>query len=108
MRGPLAFYRIIDLASVTVSQFLIPLFGPEGFLIFGVMAIMITLSLVPVSLADRSQPDARRPRCRLDLKGVWALSPLACMGCIVGGTVQQRLPPLVGPVYAEGIGLSIT
>ena len=44
----LALYRIIDLAAVTVSQFMIPLFGPGGFVIFGVMAIMITLSMVPV------------------------------------------------------------
>jgi len=102
----LAFYRIIDLGSVTVSQFLIPLFGPEGFLIFGVMAIMITLSLVPVSLADRSNPTPPA-EMSLDLKGVWALSPLACMGCIVAGLSNSAFR-LVGPVYAEGIGLSIT
>lgn len=102
----LAFYRIIDLVSVTVSQFLIPLFGPEGFLIFGVMAIMITLSLVPVSLADRSNPTPPA-EMSLDLKGVWALSPLACMGCIVAGLSNSAFR-LVGPVYAEGIGLSIT
>ena len=43
----------------------------------------------------------------LDLKGVWALSPLACMGCIVAGLSNSAFR-LVGPVYAEGIGLSIT
>src|SRR5690606_19175785 len=52
----LALYRIIDLGAVTGSQFLIPVIGPDGFPIFVVMAIMITLSLVPVSLGDRSNP----------------------------------------------------
>lgn len=102
----LAFYRIIDLVSVTLSQFMIPLFGPGGFVIFGVMAIMITLSLVPVSLADRSSPTPPT-EMSLDLKGVWALSPLASMGCIVAGLSNSAFR-LVGPVYAEGIGLSIT
>ena len=44
----LALYRIVDLGAVTGSQFLIPLLGPEGFPIFALMSIMITLSLVPV------------------------------------------------------------
>ena len=54
----LALYRIIDIGSVTGAQFLIPVFGADGFTIFAIMSIMITLSLVPVSLADRSNPAA--------------------------------------------------
>ena len=50
----LALYRIIDIGSVTGAQFMIPIFGADGFAIFAIMAIMITLSLVPVSLGDRS------------------------------------------------------
>ena len=101
----LALYRIIDLAAVTVSQFMIPLFGPGGFVIFGVMAIMITLSMVPVSLGDRSNPTPPA-EMSLDLKGVWALSPLACMGCIVAGLSNSAFR-LIGPIYADGIGLSV-
>ena len=52
----LALYRIIDIGSVTGAQFLIPVFGADGFTIFAIMSIMITLSLVPVSLGDRSNP----------------------------------------------------
>lgn len=102
----LAIYRIVDLASVTASQFMIPLFGPGGFVIFGVMAIMITLSLVPVSLGDRSNPQAPR-EVALDLAGVWRISPLACAGCVVAGLSNSAFR-LVGPVYAEGIGFSVT
>jgi hypothetical protein len=56
----LAIYRIIDIGSVTGAQFMIPVFGVDGFAIFAIMSIMITLSLVPVSLGDRSNP--ARPR----------------------------------------------
>ena len=49
----LALYRIIDIGSVTGAQFMIPVFGADGFTIFAIMSMMITLSLVPVSLAAR-------------------------------------------------------
>lgn len=101
----LALYRIVDLGSVTLSQFLIPVFGAGGFTIFGVMVIMITLSMVPVALADRSQPKPPN-EVSLDLKGVWLLSPVACAGCITSGLTNSAFR-MVGPVYAQGIGLSV-
>jgi MFS family permease len=102
----LALYRIVDLGAVTVSQFMIPVFGTDGFLIFGLMGIMITLSMVPVALGDRSNPEAPA-EISLDLKGVWILSPLACLGCLAAGLSNSAFR-LVGPIYAQGIGLSVS
>lgn len=102
----LAVYRIIDLGAVTVSQFMIPLFGAAGFAIFGAMAIMITISMVPVALGDRSNPQPPAD-LKLDLKGVWALSPLACFACVAAGLSNSSFR-LVGPIYAQGIGMSVT
>src|SRR5690606_661232 len=95
----LALYRIIDLGAVTGSQFLIPLIGPEGFPIFAVMAIMITLSLVPVSLGDRSNPSAP-DEVKLDLRRAWAISPIAAIGCIAVGMTNSALRTL-SPIYAQ-------
>ncbi|MBO6638291.1 MAG: MFS transporter [Roseitalea sp.] len=102
----LAIYRIVDVFAVTGAQFLLPGLGAEGFTLFAVMCVMITLSLVPVSLADRSNP---RPPAefKFDLRGIWTLSPLACMGCVTVGATNGAFR-LIGPLYAEGIGLSIT
>lgn len=102
----LALYRIIDLGSVTGAQFLIPVFGAGGFTIFAIMSIMITLSLVPVSLADRSNPVPPED-VGLDLPRVWRISPLAAVGCIAVGLTNSAFRTL-SPVYAEEIGLSIT
>ena len=102
----LAIYRIIDIGSVTGAQYLIPLFGPGGFTIFAVMSIMITLSLVPVSVGDRSNPKPPE-EFRLDLASVWRISPLASFGCVAIGMTNSAFR-LVGPVYAEAIGLSVT
>lgn len=102
----LAVYRIVDIASVTGCQFLIPVFGADGFTIFAIMSIMITLSLVPVSLADRSNP--RPPDdVKLDLARAWRISPLAAIGCIAVGVTNSAFRTL-SPVYAEQIGMSVT
>lgn len=102
----LALYRVIDISAVTGSQFLIPIVGADGFAIFAVMAIMITLSLVPVSLGDRSNPQPPDD-VRLDLKRAWAISPLAAIGCLTVGMTNSAFRTL-GPVYGREIGMSVT
>ncbi len=102
----LAIYRVIDLGAVTLSQFMIPLFGTQGFVIFGVMAMMITFSMVPVALGDRSNPQPPA-EISLDLKGVWMLSPLACAGSFAAGLSNSAFR-LVGPIYGQGIGMSVS
>ncbi len=101
----LAFYRIIDISSVTGAQFMIPVIGTQGFDIFAVMSIMITLSLVPVSLGDRSNP-APPEEVKLDLARVWRISPLGSIGCIAVGLTNSAFRTL-SPVYAEEIGMSV-
>ena len=101
----LAIYRIVDIGSVTSAQFLIPVVGAGGFAIFAIMSIMITLSLVPVSLGDRSNP-APPEDVRLDLARVWRISPLGCIGCIAVGVTNSAFRTL-SPVYAEQIGMSV-
>jgi MFS family permease len=102
----LAVYRVIDISAVTGSQFLIPLVGPQGHEIFLVMAIMITISLVPVSLGDRSNPKPPED-VKLDLKRAWLISPLAAAGCIAVGLTNSAFRTM-SPVYAEDIGMSVT
>ncbi len=102
----LALYRIVDISSVTGAQFLIPVFGPGGFTIFAIMSMMITLSLVPVSLGDRSSPPPPED-VKLDLRRVFRISPLGCIGCIAVGVTNSSFRTL-SPVYAQEIGMSVT
>ncbi len=101
----LSIYRFVDLFSVTASQYLIPLFGVSGFASFAVMAMLITLSLVPVSLADRSNPE-KPADFSFSLRAVWRVSPLAVAGCITVGIANAAFRA-IGPVYGEAIGLSV-
>ena len=101
----LAIYRVVDIGSVTGAQFMIPVIGVDGFAIFAVMSIMITLSLVPVSLGDRSNPKLPED-IKLDLARAWAISPLAAIGCTAVGMTNSSFRTL-SPVYAEQIGMSV-
>lgn len=102
----LSIYRFVDLGSVTLAQYLIPAVGIEGFQLFAIISMALTLSLVPISLTDRSSPGAPEA-IRFDIKALWNISPLATIGCIVVGLTNAVFRSL-GPVYAEGIGLSVT
>ncbi len=99
----LSIYRVIDLGAVTGSQFMLPAFGVGGFAIFAVTAIMISMSLVPVSLADRSNPKPPE-EFKFDLKTVWAISPLACLGCVTIGMTNSAFRT-IGPLFATDAGL---
>ncbi|MGI9464859.1 MAG: MFS transporter, partial [Aestuariivirgaceae bacterium] len=99
----LSIYRVVDLCVVTGSQFLLPLFGVGSFAIFAIAAIMISLSLVPVSLADRSSPKPPE-QVKFDLKTIWAISPLACLGCITIGLTNSAFRT-IGPLFATDAGL---
>ncbi|WEZ83855.1 MFS transporter [Rhizobium sp. 32-5/1] len=102
----LSIYRVVDLGSVTAAQYLIPTVGIDGFQLFAIAAMALSLSLVPISLADRSSPDAPEA-IKFDIKALWNISPLATIGCIVVGLTNSTFRSL-GPIYADGIGLSIT
>ncbi|TGV26579.1 MFS transporter, partial [bacterium M00.F.Ca.ET.168.01.1.1] len=81
------------------------IFGAGGFAIFAIMSMMITLSLVPVSLGDRSNPTPPED-VKLDLPRVWRISPLGSIGCIAVGVTNSAFRTL-SPVYAEEIGMSV-
>jgi MFS family permease len=102
----LSVYRLVDLGSVTAAQYLIPGVGIGGFQLFAIISMALTLSLVPISLADRSSPVVPEA-IRFDVRKLWNISPLATIGCIVVGLTNASFRNL-GPIYAHEIGLSVT
>ncbi|MDP2732940.1 MAG: MFS transporter, partial [Hoeflea sp.] len=101
----LAVYRFVDLGAVTASQYLLPVFGIDGFEIFAVMTMLMILSVVPVSLADRSNPAPPAP-FTFSPKRIWQVSPLASAGAITVGLTTASFRA-VGPLYAEDLGMQV-
>lgn len=102
----LSVYRMIDLLAVTSSQFLIPAFGVMSFAIFSVAAMLYCLSIVPISLSDRSSPKPPE-NFKFDLKAIWTISPLACFGCFTIGLTISAFRN-IGPLYAQDVGFDET
>jgi MFS family permease len=100
-----AIYRTVDMLAVSAAQYLLPVFGAQGFQIFAVMAVFTCLSLLPVALADRSNPEAPQ-EAHFDLKAVWIISPIACSACVTIGLTNTSFR-LIGPLFATEIGLSL-
>ncbi|NML74109.1 MFS transporter [Rhizobium sp. S-51] len=102
----LSLYRFVDLGAVTLAQYMIPAVGIGGFELFTIISMALTLSLVPISFADRSSPEPPE-HVRFDVRVLWKVSPLATVGCIVVGLTNSSFRSL-GPIYADGIGMSVT
>ena len=99
----LGIYRVVDLMSVTGTQFLIPIVGEGGYEIFSIVSMMYCLSLVPIALSNRSKP--RPPdNLKFELGTVWKISPLACLTCLAIGLTNSAFR-LIGPIYGIEIGL---
>lgn len=102
----LSVYRFVDLGAVTLAQYMIPAVGLDGFQLFAIISMALTLSLVPISFADRSSPEAPA-HVQFDVRTLWRVSPLATIGCVVVGLTNSSFRSL-GPIYADGIGMSVT
>lgn len=102
----LSVYVSVDLASVTLSQFLLPAIGTAGHEIFSLTAILFALSLVPVALSNRSQPQVPQGPT-FDPGMLWRLSPTAVLGCFAVGLTNASFR-LVGPVYASAMQLDLS
>jgi predicted MFS family arabinose efflux permease len=102
----LSVYRYVDLGSNTLAQFFLPWFGGAGFVLFGIAAMLFSLSITPISLADKSSP-AAPDKMRFNIRFIWDISPLAATGCVAIGftnTVYRSL----GPIYCLGLGFNTT
>jgi len=101
----LSVYRIVDMAAVMGGQFLLPLFGAVGPEILIVLAMLYCLALVPISLASEGNPPAPPARLVNPLM-LWRVSPVAIVGIFTIGLTNGAFR-MVGPVYAETIGLDL-
>jgi len=101
----LSVYRIVDLASVMGGQFILPAFGASGSDILMVLAMFFCFALVPIALAREGNPPAPPARIVNPLM-LWRVSPVAMVGIFTIGLTNGAFR-MVGPVYAETLGLGL-
>ena len=101
----LSIYRMVDLAAVTVGQFMLSMADPKDFVLFSVVAICISLAIFPISLSTAKAPQPLS-QTSLNLKKLVTVSPLASMGCIIVGLTNGAFWG-VAPIFVTELGHSV-
>ncbi|MHA1545046.1 MAG: MFS transporter [Alphaproteobacteria bacterium] len=101
----LAIYTIITFAAMAVGQFLLNLADPNGFKLFIVVSVLVSLSLIPISLTKKAAPPIDRPR-GVSIADLYRASPLGLVGCVATGVAQGAFFSLAA-VYAVLRGFDV-
>ena len=98
----LSVYRIVDLGAVTIGNGLLAIAPPEGFQLFVLVSILISIALVPVALT-RSDSPAPLETAKLDIVQLYRVSPVGAVGAAAAGLANAAFWGMA-PVYVQEIG----
>lgn len=100
----LSVYFIIQTGGVMIGQFLLNLSSPEGILLFVIVSVLISFSLVPMLVSTSATPPYEPPE-RISLMELFRLSPMGLTGSFLNGVAQTTLYVVLA-LYGRAIGLS--
>jgi len=100
----LARYMVITMGAIATGQFMVAAADTDGFVLFAVVSVLVSLALVPMSLSASANPPVVVPE-RVGLRTLMAAAPT---GVIVAFLVGAALGSIsgIGAVYAASRGLS--
>ena len=101
----LSVYFIVNLVGTMGGQLLLLLAAPKNFVLFAIVSILISLSLVPVTLTSAMAPAPIRA-ARLHFRRLFDLAPLGVVGCFSVGMANSAVWGL-GPVFAQDAGFTV-
>lgn len=102
----LAIYMVTYYVAAAVGQYLVGLTHNASPLPFNLIAILVVLSLVPVTLT-RVEAPALSSGERMRFRELYAACPTGLAGALVSGVVNSAFLA-VGPVYARLVGLNVS
>ncbi len=99
----LSIYFVIQTGGVAAGQMLLNLSSPDGILLFIVVSVLISISLVPILISASATPAFEAPE-RVSLLELFRLSPMGLTGCFLNGVAQGAIT-IVLALYGRAIGL---
>ncbi|MEJ2142244.1 MAG: MFS transporter [Gammaproteobacteria bacterium] len=97
-------YMLITLLATAGGQYLLLLYSPNGFELFAITSILISLALVPIALTRIRQPELIDTP-KLNLAFLYRKSPQGIFGMLMSGVIVGAFYGMM-PVYASKIGLT--
>ncbi len=98
-----AVYMAVNLGALAAAQQLLRLESAMSFMLFAVAAMLISVSLVPVTWTRFAQPPVETVT-RLRFKALYRAAPVSVAGALLSGLAMGAFWGL-GPVYANRVGL---
>lgn len=99
----LSIYFVIQSGGAAAGQLLLNLASPQGVLLFVVVSILISLSLVPILIVARAAPQFEVPE-RISFRALYRLSPMGLSGSFLNGITQGAV--YIGlALYGAAVGL---
>lgn len=107
MRGTiLSIYLAVLYAALSLGQLLIDLSDPAGIFPFCITAVLLSLSILPISLQKITEPKLSH-NIRLGITQLFRISPHGFIGGVISGMLLAAVYGLV-PVYAKEVGMSVS
>lgn len=100
----LSTYMTVNFLSLSLGQMFVFMAEPTEYVLFAVVSVLISLSLVPLSLTKAKPPEVMHSE-HLGFKELFKISPLATIGCLSVGLSSGAFWGLAG-VYFTKIGLA--
>ena len=101
----LSIYIIVANIATMAGQLLINVADTAAHTLFMLVTILFSVAVVPISLTPTSEPRPI-PTAKLELRGLFTISPVGTIGCFLVGIVEGAFWTL-GPVFGQLRGMSV-
>lgn len=99
-------YQMVIFGGSTAGQLMMVIEPPSPPFFFAIGAILYCLAILPTALSTAAHPQPLKT-ARLDIRKLYANSPVSAVGCFMIGMVNGAFGTL-GAVYAQRIGLPVS
>jgi MFS family permease len=101
----LSAYMIVQMIGIITAQFLLNVANPDGFVLFVIPSVLVSLAFIPILLTDIPTPKFESTK-RLGFRALWRISPLGCVGMLLTGGIFAAMFGMAS-VWGAQSGLSV-
>jgi MFS family permease len=101
----LSVYMVVQMGAVAGGQYLLGLSDPSGANLFMLIAVLVSLAVLPLCLSASRTPDFSAPEA-MSFKELFRLSPLGSSGMVMSGVANGALFGF-GAIYAQRAGFTV-